>query len=375
MYDYLIVGAGFAGCVIGERLSTQLGKRCIIVEKRNHIGGNAYDYYDEHGILVHKYGPHLFHTNSKKVWDYLSAFTEWIPYQHKVLAVVDGIKVPLPFNLNSIDLLFKERQARRLEGLLSSKYGYDSKVPILKLRETSDGELKALADFVYEKIFYGYNLKQWGKKPEDLDPSVSGRVPVMVGRDDRYFQDRYQAMPKAGYTEMFKKIIEMANLEVVLNTDYRDVMVNGVKFDRLIYTGPIDEYFDYLHGELPYRSLRFEFACHQLEYFQEAGQINYPNDHQYTRITEFKRLTNQLSRNTTIAYEYAVKHMMGITEPYYPVPSLHSGDLYQKYVRELNKYRRTVITLGRLADYKYYNMDQVVARALAVFENEICRKS
>src|SRR5215212_6836688 len=255
--DWLIVGAGFTGLVLAERIASQLDQKVLVVERRNHIGGNAYDYYDDNGILVHRYGPHIFHTNSKKVWNFLSQFTEWRPYYHRVLALVDGRKVPVPFNLNSLYAVFPPKYASTLEDLLLEHYGFGAKIPILKLRQAASGELRFLADYNYEKVFYGYNLKQWGLKPEELNPSVTGRVPVHISRDDRYFQDTYQAMPKLGYTEMFRRMLKQENVRVLLNTDYQDI-VNDVKFGRMIYTGPIDAYFDYTYGPLPYRSLRWE---------------------------------------------------------------------------------------------------------------------
>ncbi len=370
-FNYLIVGAGFSGCILAERIATQLNKKVLIVEKRNHIAGNAYDYYDENGILVHKYGPHIFHTNSKKVWDYLSSFTEWRYYYHKVLAVVDGQKIPVPFNLNSLRILFPEKYAEKLEKMLIQEYGYGIKIPILKFLETSKDELKQLAKFIYEKIFYGYTLKQWELKPEDLDPGVTARVPgIFISKDDRYFQDKYQGIPKNGYTEMFKRMINHPNIHLLLNTDYKDI-IEDIKFDKLIFTGPIDYFFDYIYGTLPYRSLRFKFAKFDVNYFQEVAQINYPNDYSYTRITEFNHLTGQLSPHTVVAYEYPERYEVGLNEPYYPVPQEKNIEIYKKYIKEAMRLNGIVYLVGRLADYKYYNMDQIVARALNVFENEI----
>mgnify|MGYP001773276240 CR=1 FL=1 len=370
-FDYLIVGAGYSGCILAERIATQLNKKVLIVEKRNHIGGNAFDYYDENGILVHKYGPHIFHTNSKKVWDYLSRFTEWNLYYHKVLAVVDGKKIPIPFNLNSLYQVFPKKYAEKLEKQLIETFGYGTKIPILKLKESVSGDLKFLADFIYEKIFLNYTVKQWGYKPEDLDPSVTARVPIYISRDDRYFQDIYQGLPKYGYTKMFENMLNHRNIHILLNTDYRDV-IEDIKFDKLVYTGPVDYFFDYIHGELPYRSLRFEFKAINSEYFQEVAQINYPNDYDFTRITEFKHMTGQKSKLTTIAYEYPEPYITGKNEPYYPIPKSENLEIYNKYVKEINKLNGVAYFVGRLADYRYYNMDQIVARALSVFEKEIC---
>lgn len=368
--DYLVVGAGYSGCVIAERIATQLNKTVLIVDRRNHIGGNAFDFLDDHGILVHKYGPHIFHTNSLMVWNYLSAFTSWRQYYHKVLAVIEEKKVPVPFNLNSIDLLFSKVDAARLTETLINEYGFGVKVPILQLRGSKVASIRRLADFVYEKIFLGYTVKQWGYKPEDLDSSVTARVPIVVSRDDRYFHDEFQGIPSEGYTRMFERILAHKNIELLLSTDYRD-LVSTIRFSRLIYTGPLDEYFDFMHGRLPYRSLRFELKNKAIPIFQEVGQINYPNDGRHTRITEFKHLTGQLNSTTTIAFEFPEPHEWGKNEPYYPIPRAENTAVFGRYEEEVRKLRGSVVFLGRLADYKYYNMDQVVARALSVFVKEI----
>jgi len=370
IYDFLIVGAGFAGSVIAERIASQLNKRVLLIDKREHIAGNAFDHIDDHGILVHKYGPHIFHTNNQKVWDYLSGFTEWIQYEHKVLAVIGDKKVPVPFNINSLYMVFPEDIAKKLENVLLDKYGLGIKIPILKLRETDNSELKMLADFIYDYIYYGYNLKQWNLKPEELDFSVSSRVPVFVSHDNRYFQDTFQAMPKNGYTEMFKKILNNKNIELRLRTDFKDIE-NEIKFDRLIYTGPIDEYFSYIFGNLSYRSLTFDFKTLEQEWFQDVAQVNYPNDNDYTRITEFKHLTGQKSEKTSIAYEFSKPYLPNINEPYYPIPQKDNDSLYQKYLAEAEKLKNTVYFVGRLAEYKYYNMEQIVSVAMMIFHKQI----
>lgn len=367
--DYLIIGAGFTGAVLAERIAKELDKRVLVVDRRRHIGGNAYDYYDEHGVLVHKYGPHIFHTNSKKVWDYLSQFTEWRPYYHRVRAVVEGVEVPVPFNLNSIRLLFPPRLAERLEEKLVQAFGYGARVPILRLREVEDAELRFLADYVYKYVFEGYTLKQWGLRPEELDPSVTGRVPVLVSRDDRYFQDMYQAMPKHGYTALFQRMLSHPNIKVLLGADWKEIE-SGVKFDRLIFTGPIDEFFGYIHGRLPYRSLRFAFLHYAMPQYQSVGQMNYPNEQSFTRITEFKHLTGQEHPGTTVAVEYPENYVPIQNEPYYPIPCEENRERYALYAKEAAKLE-TVLFVGRLADYRYYNMDQVVARALKLFEEVI----
>ncbi len=368
--DWLIVGAGFTGCTLAERIATRLGQTVLLVEKRNHVGGNAFDFYNEHGILLHKYGPHIFHTNSKKVWDYLSAFTDWRPYFHRVLGVVDGAKIPVPFNLNSLAAVMPARYAAKLEGLLLDNFGFGAKVPILKLRETPDPDLRFLANYIYNNVFHGYTVKQWECKPEELDASVTGRVPVFISRDDRYFQDIYQAMPLLGYSELFRRQLDNTSIHVLLQTDYRKIL-GDVKFNRMIFTGPINTFFSDIHGPLPYRSLRFEFTTLDAEKFQESGTVNYPNDYDFTRITEQKYLSGQTLPKTTLVREYPQAHVEGVTEPYYPIPRPENRDLYELYAREAGRLNGSVIFAGRLADYKYYNMDQVVARALKIFEQDI----
>ena len=368
--DWLIVGAGYSACVMAERIANELGQRVLIVEQRNHIGGNAYDHYNEHGILVHKYGPHIFHTKSKKVWDYLSQFTEWRPYYHHVLGVVEGKKVPIPFNLNSLYALFPPHYAEKLEDLLLENFGFGVKVPILKLRESAVGELKFLANYIYDNVFYRYTVKQWNLKPEELDRAVTGRVPVYISRDNRYFQDPYQAMPKHGYTEMFNRMLDHPNIKILLNTDYREV-INDIKFNRMVYTGPIDTFFDYSHGELPYRSLRFQFDTLDQEWYQEVGTVNYPNEYDITRITEQKHLSGQTLPKSTLVMEYPQAYVPGENDPYYPIPREENRMKYDLYLKEVEKLNGSVIFAGRLAEYKYYDMDQATLRALSLFEKEV----
>ena len=378
-FDAIVGGAGFAGSVVAERLAAR-GKRVLLVEKRSHIGGNAYDEYDENGVLVHRYGPHIFHTKIKRVWDYLSEFTEWRIYQHRVLGVIEGKKVPIPFNMNSLRVLFPENFASKLEQKLVNSFGYGVKVPILDMKKSDDPDVKFLADYVYEKVFLHYTMKQWGVKPEEIDPSVTARVPVYVSRDDRYFTDPYQAMPLHGYTSLFENMLfeskSARNIKVLLNTDFREIVsvgedgyrVFGMKFDgALVYTGPVDYLFDYAHGVLPYRSLRFDFKNYPVEYFQEAGTVNYPNEYDFTRITEFKHLSGQKHPTTTVVYEYPQNYEVGKNEPYYPVPGEDNQKKYQKYLKEVEKHEGLFL-VGRLAEYRYYNMDQIVERALNVAE-------
>jgi UDP-galactopyranose mutase len=369
-FDYMIVGAGYAGCILAERIASQLNKKVIIVDKRSHIAGNAYDYYDTDGVLVHKYGPHIFHTSSKKVWDYLSHFTEWNTYIHYVKALVEGKLVPVPFNLNSIYELFPPKYAELLEIKLIEKYGYGIKIPILKMKEIEDDDLKFLAEYIYKNVFYGYTVKQWNLKPEELDYNVTSRVPVYISRDNRYFQDTYQALPKNGYTAMFEKIINHPNIRVLLKTDYKEA-VEYIKFDKMIYTGPLDYYFDNMFGELPYRSLKFDIMTYDTEKFQEVGQVNYPNNYDYTRITEFKHLSQQKHHKTSVAFEYPQEYISGLNDPYYPIPRPDNNELFAKYKAEADKLEGSVYFVGRLADYKYYNMDQIAGVALQLFEKKI----
>ena len=368
--DWLIIGAGYTGAVLAERIASQLDQSVLVVDRRDHIAGNAFDCYDDQGVLVHKYGAHIFHTNSAKIYEYLSQFTAWRPYQHHVRAVIEGKTVPVPFNLNTLEALFPRTMSRRIERLLIEKFGFGAKVPVLKMLEENDPDLRELARYVYRNVFQSYTIKQWGLKPEELDASVTGRVPVVIGRDDRYFQDEFQVMPKHGYTELFRRMLAHPNIRLLLKTNHREA-IEGVRFKRLVFTGPIDQYFDHIHGPLPYRSLRFEFRHQPAGLFQAAPVINYPNEHNFTRIIEFKQLTGQTLRGTTVAYEYPEAYEHGINEPYYPVPREDNRDRYALYLREAQRLNGAVIFAGRLADYKYYNMDQAVGRALKVFDEQI----
>lgn len=361
MFDFLIVGAGFAGCVLAERISSQIDKKVLIVEKRDHIGGNCYDFYNEYGVLVHKFGPHYFRTNSKKVFDYLSQFTYWHYVQYKILSFVDGQLLPFPINLDTVN---------RLYGLNLSSFELEEffgkvREPQREIRSSEDVVVSQVGIELYEKFFKGYTKKQWGLDPSELDSSVCARIPVRTGRDGRYFNDKYQAMPKHGYTEMFRKMISHSNIHLMLKTDYKEI-VDIVPFDRMIYTGPVDEFFDHKFGRLPYRSLRFEYETFDQEWYQSVSQVNYPNDYDFTRIVEIKHATGQKHEKTTIAKEYPLEK----GDPYYPIPNEENRLLYKKYRKEARKLKG-VYFLGRLADYKYYNMDEVVALALELFENKI----
>ncbi len=368
--DWLVVGAGLTGATFAERIANLRGETVLLVDQRDHIGGNAWDEYNEQGILEHKYGPHIFHTNSNDVWNYLSNFTQWRAYFHKVLGSIDGRLVPLPFNLNSLDQLFPTSMAERLSRKLVESYGFGSRVPILQLRKTEDVDLRFLADYVYKNVFEQYTRKQWGLKPEELSPSVTARVPILVSRDDRYFQDIYQAMPLYGYGAMVRRMLANKRIRVMLNTRWQDIKTE-VAFNRMVFTGPIDEFFEYKRGELPYRSLRFDVETHLVERYQSAAVINYPNEYDYTRVTEQKWLTGQRHTHTTTLTEYPMPHVAGKTVPYYPIPIEINRQKYSLYEAEAEMLRDKVIFCGRLADYTYYNMDQAVARALALLRRYI----
>jgi UDP-galactopyranose mutase len=379
MYDYIIIGAGLAGCVMAERIANILDKKVLIIEKRNHIGGNCYDYFNKNNILVHKYGPHVFHTNLIEVWEYLSQFTQWNNYQLHVLGFIDNKKVPIPFNLNTLYELLPYDTAEKLEKKLIKKIGHKTKIPILELKEKSDDEdLKFLANFIYEKMFVNYTKKQWGITPEELDQSVTERVPIYISRDNKYFQDKYQGLPIDGYNKMFGKMVKNPNIKIMLDTDFNvvikllnnEIFFRGEKFDgKLVFTGQIDELFNYEFGELPYRSLQFEFETLDCEYFQEVGIVNYPNDQDFTRITEFKHFTNQENEKTCIVKEYPKTYNKDKNIPYYPIPQKEYHELYMKYFRKAAQINNLIL-VGRLAEYKYYNMDTVVDKALKKF-NEI----
>ncbi len=356
LFDYLIVGAGFAGCVLAERLARGSGKQVMLVDRRPHIGGNAYDHYDDAGILVHKYGPHIFHTNSKEVFDYLSRFTEWRHYQHKVLACVDGRLVPVPINLDTINELYGVKlSAFEMEQFLASRAE-----PKEQIRTSEDVVVSKVGRELYEKFFRGYTRKQWGLDPSELDAQVTARVPTRTNRDDRYFTDAYQSMPKHGFTRLFGNMLDHPNIRILLNTDYRDVR-DTLPYRELIYSGPVDEFFDYQFGKLPYRCLEFKHETLNQPQFQPVAVVNYPNDYEFTRITEFKHLTGQAHAKTSIVYEFS--RAQG--DPYYPIPRGENSALYRQYKKLADE--AGVHFVGRLATYKYYNMDQVVAQALTLY--------
>jgi UDP-galactopyranose mutase len=391
--DCIIVGAGFSGLTIAERLTTQQGKTCLIVEKRDHLGGNAYDKYDEAGVLIHTYGPHYFRTNAPRIVDYLSQFTEWHPVEYKILSYSDGRYWNFPINLNTFEqFLGRPSTSEEMEVWIA-----DHRIPIENPANSEEVIVSQVGWELYEKFFKGYTLKQWRRHPKDLDSSVCGRIPIRTNRDDRYLREEFQAIPKDGYTAMFERMVAACGdkLEIMLNTEFRDILPQ-VSFKHLVYTGPIDEYYDYCHGRLPYRSLRFEpesFTSAQLSdlrpltcdfpvpsgFFQPAMQVNYPNDEEFTRIVEIKHATGQQCENTTIVREYPDDFGPG-KEAYYPIPAPDSAATYQRYkaLTETDPFpahlgsllpapcspRPSVHFIGRLATYRYYNMDQVVGMAL-----------
>src|SRR3954468_16184931 len=357
-YDYLIVGAGFAGSVLAERLARGSGKSVLLCDRRDHVGGNAYDHADAAGILVHKYGPHIFHTNSREIFEYLSRFTTWRVYEHRVLASVEGKLLPIPINLDTINRLYGLKLSEnQVEGFLAARA-----IKCESPRTSEEVVLSRVGRDLYEKFFRNYTQKQWGVDPSQLDAQVAARIPVRTNRDDRYFTDEYQAMPRRGFTRMFENMLDHPNISILLNTDYREI-ADEVAFRKMIYTGPIDEFFDFRFGKLPYRSLQFRHEIHDRERFQSAAVVNYPNDHDYTRITEFKYLTGQEHRQTSVVYEFARAE----GDPYYPIPKAENAAIYRQY-RELAEATPNVRFVGRLATYRYYNMDQVIAQALTVYK-------
>lgn len=378
MEDYIIIGCGFAGAVAARKLAEK-GKQVLILEQRNHIGGNAYDEKDEHRVLIHKYGPHIFHTEKKAVFEYLSRFTDWYGYSHEVVGKVGDKLLPIPFNLNTLDLVYGEEKAESLRKILEEEYGTGVKVPILTLRKDKRPEIQELAEYVYQNVFLKYTMKQWGKTPEEVDPEVSGRVPVFLSRDNRYFQDTWQGMPKEGYTRLFERLLNHPGIQVRLSlpaaevlsfdTEQGKIYFEGKEYTgTVIYTGAIDELFCCCYGRLPYRSLDFVFEHHSQDFYQSHGVVNYTVSEDYTRITEFKRLTGQSCQGTTIVKEYPKAYTGKAGEiPYYAIQSEENQTLYKKYCGLAARFPKMHM-LGRLAEYKYYNIDGITERALELTE-------
>ncbi len=364
-FKNLIVGCGLSGAVMANKLATQLNETVLVVDKKDHIAGTCYDFKNEYGITVHKYGPHIFRTNSKEIWQFLSQYTQWYPFMHKVLGVVDGIEIPIPFNLNSLHKVFPEQMANALENKLIQTFGFNKKIPILQLRRTDDKDLQFLAEYIYAKVFLGYTLKQWDYTPEQLDPSVTGSVPVYISRDDRYFQEKYQAIPRQGYTRMFENMLKHPNIEVRLNTDFADVK-NDIAYERLIYTGPIEEFFGYKYGKLPYRSLDIKIETFNTEKFQNAAVVNYPENYDFTRIAEYKYFLNEKSDKTTLSFEYPENFEIGKNDRIYPILNPENQAIYDRYAAEGAKLPNTYF-IGRLGAYRYYDMNRTIANAFETF--------
>lgn len=378
--DVLVIGAGYAGAVCARMLADNTDQKIVVVDKRPHIAGNMYDKYDEAGVLVHQYGPHISVMNEKRVFDFLSRFTEWTPYHHRVNAEIDGVEVPLPINFTSIDLLFPVDKAMAIKSALTEAYGAGSNVPILEMKKNSDPLVREFADFVFEKVFLHYTVKMWGLTPEEIDPSVTARIPVRLSYDNRHFLHTYQVMPKYGFTKLFEKMLDHPNIEVRLNTSASDILkldeatgkitVEGEEFKgRVLYTGALDELFGWDQGELPYRSLHFEMATVQKDYIQDSTVLNWPDDRPATRRTEMKRLTSQkLDGVTSTIVEYPGAYKRGderFGEPLYPIDNKTCNDLYEQYKKRLEKFPQ-ITPVGRLADYRYYNMEATIVRAMNV---------
>lgn len=387
MYNTIVIGAGIAGAVAARQLAETGDRRVLVLEQRDHIGGNCFDKMDTYGVLIHEYGPHIFHTNDEGVYEYLSRFTDWYMYPqgHQVVANVDGNLIPVPFNLNTLYLVYGEEKAKELEGKLISAYGEGSRVPIMELKKSEDPDIQKIAQYVYENIFLRYTMKQWGQTPEEISPEVTGRVPVLISRDNRYFQDKYQGVPVHGFTPMFERLLDHKNIDVALGVKASErltirsegVLFDGVPFDgEVIYTGALDELFDCRFGRLPYRSLRFDFEhLEQTDYQQGHSVVNYTVSEDFTRITEFQYLTGQKDCDgTTIVREYPFAYSGAEGEiPYYAILNPENEALYGKY-RALTEGIPGFYLLGRLAEYKYYNMDAMARKALDLAERIMEKK-
>jgi UDP-galactopyranose mutase len=357
MFDWLVVGAGFAGSVIARQLATQRDESVLVIDRRPHIGGNAYDRYDRAGILIHQYGPHIFHTNSQAIFDFLSQFTDWRPYEHRVLAHVDGQLLPIPINLDTVNRLY----GLNLNSEELERWFAEQAEPVDEIKTSEDVVVSKVGRDLFQKFFEGYTKKQWGVYPRELDKSVTSRVPTRTNRDDRYFGDEFQFMPAEGYTRMFERMLDHPNIKIMLQADYAEIKTQ-VPHRRTIFTGPIDEYFGFRLGKLPYRSLKFRHVTLNEEWHQPVAVVNYPQTEKFTRVTEYKHLTGQVHPQTSITYEFS----SDTGDPYYPVPRAENQELYKRY-EALALATRDVWFVGRLATYRYYNMDQVVGQALATF--------
>ena len=378
MYDCIIVGAGIAGATVARKLAEESNKKVLVLERRNHIGGNCYDKPDDHGILIHEYGPHIFHTGDEGVREFLSRFTKWYDFGHEVVAKVGDQLIPVPFNLNTLHMVYDKEKAERLEKKLIEEYGLDSRVPIMKLRESTDADVREIADYVYKNVFLYYTMKQWGQTPEEISPEVTGRVPVVISYDNRYFKDKYQSVPVDGFTPMFAAMLDHPNIEVRTGVDCSDVLDfedGKIYFEKaeftgdLVYTGALDELFDCKFGRLPYRSLNFQFEHLNQDSFQDHSVVNYTVSEDFTRITEFKFLTGQKDTDgRTIVREYPFAYTGAEGEiPYYAILNAENEALYEKYrllTEDFDKFH----LLGRLAEYKYYNIDAMCRKAMELAE-------
>jgi UDP-galactopyranose mutase len=359
VFDWLVVGAGFAGSVLAERLACERDERVLVVDRRSHVGGNAYDRYDDAGILIHEYGPHIFHTNSKAIFEYLSRFTQWRPYEHRVRACVDGKLVPIPINRDTLNAVYGLNLATDEE---AAQFLSARAVAVDDIRTSEDVVISRVGHDLYEKFFRNYTRKQWGLDPSQLDRSVTARVPTRTNTDDRYFGDTFQFMPKHGYTRLFERMLSHPNIKVLLNCPFAEIR-DHIPYRRIIFTGPIDQFFDYRFGRLPYRSLAFEHVTLDQEWHQPVAVVNYPQHEPYTRVTEYKHLTGQSQPRTSITYEFPCDS----GDPYYPVPRAENQARYRQY-EQLARSMDDVFFAGRLATYMYYNMDQVVGQSLAIFK-------
>ncbi|MBP3686952.1 MAG: UDP-galactopyranose mutase [Alphaproteobacteria bacterium] len=364
MKTNLVVGCGLSGATIARKIAEELNEKVIIIDKKSHIAGNTYDYRDKNGIMIHKYGSHIFHTNLENVWGFVNHFADFNTYMHKVIAIIDGIKTTIPFNIRTLYDVFPKTMAENMEKKLLAKFEYNKKVPILEFQKQDDKDLKFLAEYVYEKVFLHYTAKQWGANPSEVDSAVTARVPVYISCDERYFQDKYQGIPLHGYTNMVKKILNYQNIEVRLNTQYTDIKE---AYNRVFFTGSIDEFFNYKYGELPYRSVYFKMEEYDFPYYQNNAVVNYPCNYDFTRIHEYKYYLNDISDKTVIAKEYSEFFEQGKNERYYPIPNEANKKLYAKYLTEAQQ-MQNIYFLGRLGDYCYYDMDKAINRALELFE-------
>lgn len=376
MYDVMVVGAGTAGCVVARKFAEQ-GKKVLIIEKKEHIAGNCYDKKDEHGVLIHVYGPHIFHTSKENVYEFLSRFTEWYAFRHEVVANVHGQYMPVPFNLHTLNMAYGDEKAKQLEDKLVRIYGMDTKVPILELMNHKDTDLQMIGKFVYDNIYVYYTMKQWGKKPEEIDPAVTARVPVNISYDNCYFSDKYQGVPIHGFTSMFENMVQHEKITIELSVEAKDVLSikeNQVYYKEerfegdVIFTGPIDEFFDCKYGRLPYRTLDFVFEYYKQDDYQGHSVVNYTVDQDYTRITEYKYLTGQKCRGTTISKEYPSAYLGECGQiPYYSIANEENYALFAKYKEEVEGISNLHL-LGRLAEYQYYNIDVMVEKAMELAE-------